>query len=317
VKKHRIASRGFTLVELLVVIGIITILIGILMPALGKARQQSQLVQCQSNLRQWGMAWQMYVDANEGLIPLDGPKGDTAVGDVIGPAGQAGLLGINDQQLWYNAVPIYAGIKSYYQMMLDKQNGVSPLPCSGSNSIWVCPTAGQPQSYSNKDQISADGQYYLLNAVDSTGALSVKTPNNAMMYTSYVMNSQILSSSVAAAKMSQLRPTNLCVLMMERLEEGGEFAIHSVQALAKQCPGTIGQHIVANGYNSYICDPKGDPKRFTTRHSGGGNILFADGHVAWFDWVAAQGFPPAGNTAEYDVNQYQTMIWTPTGPSEY
>jgi prepilin-type N-terminal cleavage/methylation domain-containing protein len=62
-------AAGFTLVELLVVIGIIAILIAILLPALTRARAQARSVQCGSNLRQAGLALQMYVTANKGLLP--------------------------------------------------------------------------------------------------------------------------------------------------------------------------------------------------------------------------------------------------------
>ena len=62
------SKRGFTLIELLVVIAIIAILMGILMPALNRAREQGRRAVCQGNLKTLTLGWIMYADENDSKI---------------------------------------------------------------------------------------------------------------------------------------------------------------------------------------------------------------------------------------------------------
>jgi prepilin-type N-terminal cleavage/methylation domain-containing protein/prepilin-type processing-associated H-X9-DG protein len=71
-RQSRFRRTAFTLVELLVCIGIMAVLISILLPAVSRARQQSNCVVCQSNMRQIGMSLLSYADEHDGwLFPGD------------------------------------------------------------------------------------------------------------------------------------------------------------------------------------------------------------------------------------------------------
>ncbi len=60
--------QAFTLIELLVVIAIIAMLMGILMPALQRVKEQARAAACKANLHEWALVFAMYTDDNDGLF---------------------------------------------------------------------------------------------------------------------------------------------------------------------------------------------------------------------------------------------------------
>lgn len=87
----RLRRRGFTLVELLTVIAIITVLISLLLPVLSRARQAATQVRCLSNLRQVGLALRSYAAANDDRLPFAYMHRATAKAYGYGEFGVGGL----------------------------------------------------------------------------------------------------------------------------------------------------------------------------------------------------------------------------------
>jgi prepilin-type N-terminal cleavage/methylation domain-containing protein/prepilin-type processing-associated H-X9-DG protein len=91
--------RGFTLLELLVVITIIAVLAALLLPVLANAKAGARQIVCLNEMRQWAVAFFLYVDENEGWIPREGYRADGEVEWVTWAQVQA----VKDP--WYNALP--------------------------------------------------------------------------------------------------------------------------------------------------------------------------------------------------------------------
>jgi type II secretory pathway pseudopilin PulG len=126
------------LIELLVVIAIIAILAAILMPVLAAAKARAQLIQCENNDRQWGLACRMYTDDNSDYVP---EEGNTA--QAINYTGASGGTP-NATLAWYNTIPPMINGPSLLSLYGAFGHFVAP-PVPNSQSLFSCPSQPMPQ----------------------------------------------------------------------------------------------------------------------------------------------------------------------------
>jgi len=255
--QNMLRFTGFSLIELLIVVSIISLLLGILMPVLSRTRSIAKQAVCKSRLRQWGIGFEMYAAENSGFYPhIDGRDRTGRLPKKPTPEDLADYyFG------WVDVVPPVMGEKPWR----DHKLGERP----GTDTIFQCPSA----------KLLRNARYSY--APERVG------------FFSYAMNSCLELDGNCWHHPDDKDSSGFmpCFLSVERIRYRPRVILLFDQLLDPQL-GYDGKKL--NRSAGQYCGSY--PRSFSARHarSGGllgGSILYCDYHVEWKESVWKADWP--------------------------
>jgi len=245
VRRRLTAAGAFTLVELLVVIGIIALLVSILMPALSRAQQMAKQTACLSNLRNMGNAVQMYMNDNHNFYPGHCHKNSANITYAIWPVKLRHYMNGNQAIFWCPAA------LELYQWPVTPGPTAVAEPATNEDGQW---------GYNTGEQLLDVFAVQFSYGYNDWGCGGPQGAPPATTATQRGCGGDIDWYSTSAA--------NQChTLNATRVRNPSELIMIS----DKQ----------SNGNWNFDIDPTDSTQCPAQRHTTGSNCLFADGHAEW------------------------------------